>query len=96
MGHIISHKSSLACLADAFDTEKSGKEKERDDEDKEKERGDKGKEKEQPDIGCDVVDLTCDNDDQVVQENDDRGDHNSVKKLLISMLSLLYSFMPSM
>ena len=87
MDHIISHKSSLACLADAYDTEKSGKEKE---------RGDKGKEKERPDIGCDVVDLTSDNDDQVVQENDERGDHNSVKKLLIAMLGLLYSFMLSM
>ncbi|KAI6022539.1 hypothetical protein PISMIDRAFT_17306 [Pisolithus microcarpus 441] len=65
---------SLACVMDTFHTDKLDH---------------KGKAKERNDIGHDFVDLTSDNDGLAPDNgNDEREDHNLVKKLLTSMISL--------
>ena len=74
---------SLACVTEVLHTDKSDT------------KG-KGKGKE-IDRGQNVVDLTSDHDDLVLDNGSDEcEDHNLVKKLLSSMLGLLYYFMQLM
>ncbi|KIM50512.1 hypothetical protein SCLCIDRAFT_34211 [Scleroderma citrinum Foug A] len=75
IGHFKAHiynRSSLACITDSFDQDKSGI---------------KGKGKECSDVGPDVVDLTLDSGNHTPDHaNDEREDHKLVKKLLTSQI----------